>query len=170
MSSRRRLLSPADALSAFPLLTKVTPMTTQPTQQLVKLSSLKADRNKEREGDWIEAADIGKGVAFLVRSTNYAPFRFARDARFAKLARKHGADEIPDDDRAKALGELAVEHLLLGWKGFGEDDGSEIAFSPEKAEEILTDEAFRGLRGSVYLAAMKVGQSEVEFVEGAIKN
>lgn len=138
--------------------------------KLVKLSSLKADRVKEREGDWIDSPDIGKGVAFLVRSTNYAPYRIARDARFAKLARKHGSDEIPDDERAKALGELAIEYLLLDWRGFAEDDGEPIPFSEERANEILTDEAFRALRGSVYLAAMKVGQGEVEFVEESAKN
>lgn len=138
----------------------------------VKLSSLKADLSKERDGDWIEAPDIDKSVSFFVRSTNYAPFRIARNAVFAKLARKHGneADDIPDDIRAKALGKLAVEHLLLDWKGFVDDDGQPIPYDEDKAAEILTDEAYRAVRGSVYLAAMKVGQAEVESVEETAKN
>jgi hypothetical protein len=136
--------------------------TATPTK-LVKLSSLKANRDVEREGDWQPAADI-PGVSFFVRSTNYAAYKIERDARFAKLARKFGADAIPDDERAKVLGELAVKHLLLDWKGLDEP------FSPEKAEEVLTDEAYRDFRGTVYLCAMKVGQGEVEFVEGTAKN
>lgn len=139
-----------------------TPTTATEPKKLVKLSSLKADREKEREGDW-QASDI-PGVSFFVRSTNYAPYRIERDARFAKLARKFGADAIPDDDRATVLGELAVKHLLLDWKGLDEP------FSTQLATEVLTDEAYRDFRGSVYLAAVKVGQAEVEFVEAGAKN
>lgn len=142
-------------------MTDQTPTAT--TTKLVRLSSLKADRDVEREGAWQPAADI-PGVSFFVRSTNYAPYKIERDARFAKLARKHGADTIPDDDRAKVLGELAVKHLLIDWKGL------DVPFSLEKAEEVLTDESYRDLRGTIYLCAMKVGQGEVEFVEDTAKN
>ncbi len=139
------------------------PTTTEAAStKLVKLSSLKADREKEREGDW-QPSDI-PNVSFFVRSTNYAPYKIERDAKFAKLARKHGADSIPDEARATVLGELAVKHLLLDWKGLDEP------FSKEIATEVLTDESYRDFRGSVYLSAMQVGRSEIEFVEGAAKN
>lgn len=141
-------------------MTETSSATASP-KKLVKLSSLKADREKEREGDWIPS-DI-PGVSFFLRSTNCAAYKIARNAIFAKLERKHGA-EIPDEVRAKALGELAVKHLLIDWKGL------DVPFSAEAAEEVLTDEGYRDFRGSVYLAAMKVGQGEVEFVEEAVKN
>ena len=134
---------------------------TEVPKKLVRLSSLKADLEKERNGDW-QPSDID-GVSFLVRSTNYAPYRIARDAAFQKLTRKHG-NNIPDEPKTRTLGELAVKHLLLDWSGLDEP------FSPELAETILTDEGFRGLRDSIYFAAMKVGQAEVEFVEDGAKN
>ncbi len=139
----------------------MTATSTATAPKIVKLASLKADREKEREGDW-QASDI-TGVSFFVRSTNYAPYKIERDARFAKLTRKHG-NNIPDDERATVLGELAVKHLLLDWKGL------DVPFSPETAREVLSDEAYREFRGSVYLAAMKVGQGEIEFVEDTVKN
>ncbi|WP_454629527.1 hypothetical protein [Bradyrhizobium cenepequi] len=141
-------------------------MTESPEKKprIVKLSSLKADRQKEREGDWIPAVDIAPSVRWFVRSTNYAPFRIERDARTAKLARKYGDDPIPDDESAELMGNLAVEHLLLGWEGL------DVEYSSEAAAEILTDEAYRSVRYSVYLAATKVGKSDVEFVGTVGKN
>lgn len=130
----------------------------------VKLSSMKADLDKERDGDWIPAPSIGPGVKFNVRSTNYAPFRIARDAANQKLQRKYKDDPIPAEVSAKVYGELAVEHLLLGWVGLDEE------YTPELASEVLTDEAYRRLRSEVYFAATQVGQGEIEFVEAAAKN
>lgn len=137
-------------------------VTAEVPKKIVKLTSLKSDLEKERIGDWVIAADI-PGVRWFVRSTNYAAFKIARSAHSAKLARKYG-DDIPDEILAEISGKLAVEHLLLDW------DGLDVPYSKEKAHEILEDEAYRVVRASVYLAAVKVGQGEVEHIEGTIKN
>lgn len=129
-----------------------------------KLSSLKSDLQKEREGDWISAQDIGADVKFMVRSTNYPPYVIARDEALQSLAKKYDGERIPDDVIAKANGELLAEHLLLGWKGLDEE------FSSDLAMEVLTDEAHRAMRNGVLMAATKVGRQEVEFVETAAKN
>ncbi|PDT77180.1 hypothetical protein [Bradyrhizobium sp. C9] len=141
------------------------------TVRKLKLSSMRADSQKEREGDWIPAIDIDPSgaIRWFVRSTNYAPFKIARDAISAKLARKHG-DNVPDDVLAEAHGSLAVEHLLLGWEGLVDDDEQDIPFSPAKATEILTDPEYRYVRGSIYGAAMRVGREEAEFVAAKVKN
>ncbi|OKO83383.1 hypothetical protein AC629_22855 [Bradyrhizobium sp. NAS80.1] len=130
----------------------------------VKLESLKADLQKEREGDWIKAVDIDPGLRWFVRSTNYPAFRLARDVEMKKLGEKYGSDPIPDDVNAEVMGKLAVEHLLLGW------DGLDAEYSPETAAEILTDESYRKVRYSIYLAAGRVGTSEVQYVGSTAKN
>lgn len=135
----------------------------------LKLSSLKADLAKERDGDWVEAPGL-PGVSFLVRSTNFPPFIVARERAEMKLAQKYGANPSAEDALAQREevnrldGLLAVEHLLLGWKGL------DVDYSADIAEDLLTDEAYRALRRSVYLAANKVGRRELEFVEDAGKN
>lgn len=135
----------------------------------VKLSSLRADLAKERDGDWVDAPGI-PGVSLLVRSTNYPPFVIARDRAEMKLAQKYGAtpsaaEDLERLDEQNAIdGSLAVEHLLLGWRGFDEE------FSAERAAEILGDESYRALRNSVYRAARRVGRREIEVVEQAAKN
>lgn len=137
---------------------------TASTKKVVRLESLKADLQKEREGDWIKAVDINPGLRWFVRSTNYPAFRIARDAEMKKLGEKYGGDQIPDDVNAEVMGKLAVEHLLLGW------DGMDVEYTPETAAEILTDESYRKVRYSIYLAASRVGTSEVQFVEDTAKN
>lgn len=133
----------------------------------VKLTSLKTDLNKEREGDWVPALDIDPSVQYLVRSTNYPPFRIARDAASAKLARKYG-DRVPEEEAAEIYGGLAADHLLLDWKGLVDDAGADI--TSDRAREILTNPEYKNIRGSVFAAAMRVGTQEVEFVGEGQKN
>jgi len=62
------------------------------------------------------------------------------------------------------MGKLATEFLLLGWRGL------DAAYDDAAAAEILIDEAYRKVRASVYLAATRVGSSEVSYVEGTAKS
>ncbi len=150
-------------------MTETSPTAKKPVG--IKLSSMRADRATERAGDWIPAVDIDPSVSWYVRSTNYPPFKIARDHASNRLSRQFKEKAVPDDDMALVNGELAVEHLLLGWKGLFEDDGkTPIDFTPERATQILTDDEYRAVRASVYLAATKVGRTEVEIVEDTAKN
>ena len=144
-------------------------MTEPPKKKLLKLSSMKVDLDKEREGDWEPAFDIDPAIKWYVRSTNYAPFKSARDAVNIRLSRKHGSS-VPEDVQAEEFGKLAVQHLLLGWEGLAEDDETEIPYSKEKAQEILTDPAYRLVRGSIYMTASRVGIGEAEFIGTGAKN
>lgn len=139
-------------------------------KKAVVLSSLKADRKKEADGDWITAVDINPAIRWHVRSNNYPDFKTARDERLEKLQRQSDGERVDDDTLAKLNGELAVEHLLLGWEGLADDDEREIPFSEDFALEILTDEAYRLVRQSIYFAATKVGKSEVKVIGAAAKN
>ncbi|MCP1852794.1 MULTISPECIES: hypothetical protein [unclassified Bradyrhizobium] len=137
----------------------------------LKLSSMKVDSQKEREGDWMPALDIDDSgdIKWFVRSTNYAEFKTARDVIQIKLTNKHGRN-VPEDVLAEAYGKLAVEYLLLGWIGLVDDNEQDIDFSEETAREILTDPEYRLVRGSIYLAASRVGLQETEFVGAGAKN
>jgi hypothetical protein len=139
-------------------------MTTPKTTAKIKLSSLKANLDKEREGDWIPAPEIGDGVAFLVRSTNYPAYVTARDEASAKLTKKYGTERVPDEVMAKANGEIIADHLLLGWRALDEE------YDADLARDVLCDEAHRTVRTGVLMAATKVGREEVQFVEDGAKN
>lgn len=141
------------------------------------LDSLAADMEKERDGEWIEPKEWPglnpekpleqtplPGVGFLVRSTNYPPYVTARQAALEKTKADYPDNSIPPEVAALIEGELAVEHLLLNWKGF------DVAFSSDEARVRLTAEKHRVLRSMVYWCAGRVGKKQVEFVRDAAKN
>lgn len=143
----------------------------------IKLGSLAADLSKEREGEWIEPKEWPglnpdrpleqtqlPGVAFLVRSTNYPPYISARQTALEDLKQDYPDDKVPPEVAARIEGQLAVEHLLLGWKGF------DIAYSADAVKAILAAEEHRVLRTMIYWCAGRVGKRQVEFVTDAAKN
>lgn len=143
----------------------------------IKLGSLAADLSKERDGEWVEPKEWPglnpekpmeqtplPGVAFHVRSTNYPSYVTARQAALEDLKKNYPDDNVPPDVAARIEGQLAVEHLLLGWRGF------DIAYSADAVETILAAEEHRVLRSMIYWCAGRVGKRQVEFVKEAAKN
>lgn len=143
----------------------------------IKLASLAADISAEREGEWIEPKEWPglspekpmeltqlPGVAFHVRSTNYPPYVTARQAELERLKKDYPDDKVPPEEAAKVEGRLAVEHLLIGWRGF------DIDYSPDAVSVILAAEEHRVLRTMIFWCAGRVGKRQVEFVKAAEKN
>jgi hypothetical protein len=141
------------------------------------LASIAADTRKEREGEWIEPKEWPglnpdkpleqtqlPGVAFLVRSTNYPPYVTARQTALEDLKKDYPDDKVPPEVAARIEGQLAVEYLLLGWRGF------DIAYSADAVKAILAAEEHRVLRTMIYWCAGRVGKRQVEFVKDAEKN
>lgn len=129
----------------------------------VKLSSLRRDSARERDGEWQDAPGI-PGVRLKVRSISFPPYTAARDELMQKLRRQHGAKPIPQDILIGELGSLYAEHILLDWDGFDEK------WTPDLANEMLSDPLCSDLISAVEMAAGIVGQAKIEFLDGAIKN
>lgn len=143
----------------------------------IKLASLATDIAAEREGTWVEPKEWPglnpdrpgemtqlPGVSFLVRSTNYPAYVTARQAELERLKSVYPDDKVPPEEAARIEGRLAVEHLLLGWKGF------DITYSTDAVGVILAAEEHRVLRTMIFWCAGRVGKRQVEFVEAAEKN
>jgi hypothetical protein len=135
-------------------------MTPKPS---VKLSSLRREAARDRDGDWQDAASI-PGVRLKVRSIHFPPYTIARDLLMQKLRRQSGGKPIPQDTLVGELGSLYAEHLLLGWDGFDE------AWTPDLAMEMLSDPLCSDLINAVEIAATIVGQAQLQFTDAAIKN
>jgi hypothetical protein len=143
----------------------------------VKLGSLAADLSKERDGEWIEPKEWPglnpekpfemtklPGLAIFTRSTNYPPYVTARQARLEQMKKDYPDDDIPPEVAAKIEGELAVEHLTLGWRGL------DLEYSAKAAAQVLQAEEHRVFRSICYWCAGRVGKRKVEFVKAAEKN
>ena len=134
----------------------------------LKFSSLKADLQRESDGDWVECLGLD-GASVKVRSLHAPAYRIARDLLVQKMTRKYQGKPIPPDVQAKEFGRLYALHILLGWKGFYEEDGTETKYTPELAMESLTSPEFRKLFDAVEWAAAQVAETDVAFVEDAAK-
>lgn len=143
----------------------------------IKLASLAADLTKERDGEWVEPKEWPglnpekpmemtqlPGVAFHVRSTNFPAYVTARQAELENLKKDYPDDKVPPEVPARIEGQLAVEHLLVDWRGF------DIAYSADAVKAILAAEEHRVLRSMIYWCAGRVGKRRVEFVKDAAKN
>lgn len=105
----------------------------------MKLSELKVDTGKMRNGVWERITD---DFEVCVAHSNVPAYL----AFLQKNARGHGRafmkgrlDEKTMQAIKPVIKEATARHLLLDWRGLQEENGDEIPFSVEKAVEILTD-------------------------------
>ncbi|TAN09785.1 MAG: hypothetical protein EPN45_07275 [Rhizobiaceae bacterium] len=129
----------------------------------VKLASLKADLKREEKGDWIEYPDW-PGVAFNVSSLLVPAYTTARDLAMQKLARQYKGKPVPGVVMSAELGKLYARHVLHDWRGL------DVAYSSDKAAEILVDPEYRNVVAAVEWCAARVSEIDVEFIEDAAKN
>lgn len=135
----------------------------------VKLSKFRGKPEKSDGGAWVKAPDGGifDGMAFKVRGLSTVSARKRRlelssDIEVRKR-RINGMLHPEDEDRINAT--ILVECVLLDWSGLEDDDGGEVAYSPEKARELLLDPAYRSLGDAVSAMASAVEEIGVDSLE-----
>jgi hypothetical protein len=129
----------------------------------VKLSSVKADLDREAKGDWVDFPDW-PGVAFKVSSLLLPAYRVERDLLGQRLARQYKGKPIPPDVMTREVGKLYAKHILHDWRGFDEP------YEKGHAAELLADPEYRAIVGAVEFCAAKLADIDVEFIEDAAKN
>ncbi len=131
----------------------------------MKLSDLKVDPDKERNGARVE---IIPGLIVTLRSLSAPEVRAARDRLlmpYRKIVAMGGM--IPPDAQDKITATLLAEHVVLGW----EDKSGELPpYSKGKAAEIFGDPAWRRLRDLVYEAAGEAETFRQVVADNAVKN
>lgn len=129
----------------------------------IKLSSLKVDLARERDGDWMPSTEF-PGVEFLVSSLHLPAYQTALQLQEQKWARVYKGKPVPPDVRTVSIGTLLHRHILHDWKGI------DVPYSKEAAEGIMTVPEGRNFIASVQNAAAMVSLTEQEFVEDEVKN
>jgi len=105
----------------------------------MKLSEFRRREEVGQAGVWV---DLGEGLRVKVArmsrtNVNYRNALQQLGRPHRSLVRRTG--EMPEDVAEQITLEAAAKHILLGWEGLVEDDGTEIEYSPEKALEVLTE-------------------------------
>jgi hypothetical protein len=102
----------------------------------VKFSNFQTDLAAEREGVWCE---IGEGCSLLIARAGNPQ----HEETVARLEREMRPQSLAADAElsSKLRTEIAIKalaaNILLGWRGLIDDDGKQIPYSREKAEELL---------------------------------
>ena len=130
---------------------------------MLKLDSIKADLDKERNGDWVDYPDWAD-VSFKVKSIEAPDFRAAHSALLNRMARKYKNKTPPQDEIQQEVGKLYHTHILMDWKGL------DVAYTADMAKEVLIDPSYRKVFAAIHFCATQVGESDAEFVEDAAKN
>ena len=120
----------------------------------MKLSDLKAIGERIEIGDWIGDLPQLPGVRLKVRGIGNRDWRILRE-------RYSAAGRTTADREFRQAGELIARTILLDWDGLQNDDGSDLVYSRERAEQLLQDPAFLILRDSALYAASRVGSPPV---------
>ena len=95
------------------------------------------------EGEWVGDIPDMEDVEFLVRSTNYKPFRVATAGLARRSGKKLNTDEGLSDFTVNT-GKPLAEHILLGWRGI-ESGGKDIPYSKDMAVKLLTADDDHGI-------------------------
>jgi hypothetical protein len=100
----------------------------------MKIGQFAIDSEKELKGVWLNG---GAGLKLLVArmgNPDYQEYTRRSGKDLSAAARAGTADQAEFKTLAR---KATARHVLLDWKNLQEEDGSEIKYSPEKAEEIF---------------------------------
>lgn len=141
----------------------------------MKLSDLLVDSEKIENGDWVEITPAAKGKpAFrvCVRGYGNADYRRMQSQMMASLNSEFGThSNIPPERYEEIDLTCLCETILTNWDGLTEDDeATAIAFSADKAKEILANPDARLLRGMIESAARSVTMRRKKKPDAVIKN
>jgi hypothetical protein len=102
----------------------------------VKISDFRMDSELETGGVW---CDVGEGLRVLVARARNVKFReYVRQLmkpHLRKVRRGKIDPDLLEDINRKAT----AKTILLGWEDLQDDDGKDVPYSPEKAEEYLKE-------------------------------
>lgn len=135
----------------------------------MKLSSIKVDISKEKDGVW-KQLDIGEDVYVKVRSSDCPQHQKRVRAFAAKHWRQMSSGKIDPLLEWTETGKALAETVLLDWKGLLDDDGAEIPYSLKMATELMTNREFREFRKAMVRIADDEANFQAEIEAEALGN
>ena len=133
----------------------------------LKLKSLKANLDRENDGEWQEYKEQAwpEAIKLKVRALTYQPYQAALSEELRKAAaRVDAGGKVEPDEAARITGELLAKHILLDWENIDE------AYSVEAATEALCDISDRKFAAIVTECASRVSRIEANFDGTSAKN
>lgn len=111
----------------------------------MKISDFQTSKELEEKGTWVNVEGTPDGTQFLVARIGSDTFDNLLAKKLKPFKRLVQKDKMKKSQQNAIMNEVIVETVLLGWKNLFDDDGNEVAFSKEKALELLKLKDFREL-------------------------
>ena len=97
------------------------------------------DKKLETEGKWFE---VENGAEFLLRrmgGKNQKKLNEIRSKHFMSKIKEIRDNSLPEEEQESLFIKVFVEACMIDWKNVFDQDGNDVPFDPELAEEVLTD-------------------------------
>ncbi|PZQ18952.1 MAG: hypothetical protein DI565_00675 [Ancylobacter novellus] len=136
----------------------------------MKLSTIEAKGRRNELGAWVTGIPGAEDLELCVRAFGNGDYERRQAELFAAApaAEKPGGKLTPEANKRISLDLLATA-VLVDWRNLTDDAGTPIAFSPERALALLSDDASL-FRSFVAWAAGNVTERGRRDDEAAAKN
>ena len=131
-----------------------------------KIGALRIDTKTANEGRWVEYPEV-PGMRFKIARYGNAAFKRAVDKIMRPV--RSVVSTMSTERLTEMQWPAVARHVLVGWDGIEDDDGNEIPYSPQKAEEFLRDERYAALTEWVLAESRNdaaITESEVKAAAG----
>lgn len=137
----------------------------------MNLSKFRVNAAAIEQGVWIKGVPGMDDLELRVRGVDNADWkRLNAKLRAAVPLEKRLNGQLDPVEAENILGELLASACLLDWRGLIGDDGEPVAYSADKARELLFDPNYRPFRDTVLTAASMVAEHVAEDEGAAAKN
>jgi len=135
------------------------------------LCRFKSDRSAEDDGVWValDGSAAGDGASVKLARIGNRRYREAMQRRMKPYRRALRAGTLEDATAERITAEVLAETVLLDWRDL-ELDGTPLAYSPERARELLLDPALRDFRDLIVEMASDIELYRQQEQEEAEKN
>ena len=133
------------------------------------LSKFKADRTAEDEGVWVALDGDDSGARVKLARIGNRRYREAMQRRMKPFRRALRAGTLEEATAERVTAEVLAETVLLDWRDLALD-GAALAYSPDRARELLLDPALRDFRDLIVEMATDIELYRQQDQEEAEKN
>lgn len=132
----------------------------------VRRSSIMVDVELEESGQWYGLDGAFEGMEVRLRSPHCDDFQRLQGSLQQKQRVFNASGEVDTVAIERIFRRAIGECLLIGWRGFMEDDGSDVAWSQSLATEIMRKQAYRKLSAKIAALVRKIqNDEEVDIAE-----
>ena len=133
------------------------------------LSKFKADRTAEDDGVWVPLDGADEGARVKLARIGNRRYREAMQRRMKPYRRALRAGTLEEATAERVTAEVLAETVLLDWQDLTLD-GAALAYSPDRARELLLDPALRDFRDLIVEMATDIELYRQQDEEAAEKN